>query len=109
MPKTNIVAHSHGAMTAPVALAEQGVPVDRFLASGSANFPKTCGRRPTSPRTTSTQHAPTGKQGVGDERAEFGREQGHAPRSVDRGTESLRNVGLATTGRDAELTPATPG
>jgi len=28
---------------------------------------------------------------------------------LDRGTESLRNVGLATTGRDAELTPASSG
>ncbi|MGW8432064.1 alpha/beta hydrolase [Curtobacterium citreum] len=154
MPEANIVAHSYGTTAAAVALAEQGVHVDRFVALGSAGLPDDL-------RSASDIHAdhiyaarakdaPTGKQGVGDEWAEFGREQSYAhhvdpTRDVsgvtvfgadgttgadgtdlapvlhhdplrsdlhgylDRGTESLRNVGLATTGRDAELTPATPG
>lgn len=154
MPETNVVAHSYGTTTAAVALAEQGVHVDRFVALGSAGLPDHM-RSITDIQAdhvyaARAKDAPTGKEGLGDEWAEFGREQSYAHhvdptrdifgvnvfgvdgataadgtdlepvlhhdplRSdlrgyLDRGTESLRNVGLATTGRDAELTPASSG
>ena len=154
MPETNVVAHSYGTTTAAVALAEQGVHVDRFVALGSAGLPDDL-RSLTDIHAdhvyaARAKDAPTGEEGMGDEWAELGREQSYAhhvdpTRDVfgvtvfgadgttdadgtdlapvlhhdplrsdlhgylDRGTESLRNVGLATTGRDAELTPGTPG
>ncbi|MDM7892697.1 alpha/beta hydrolase [Curtobacterium caseinilyticum] len=154
VPETNVVAHSYGTTTAAVALAEQGVHVDRFVALGSAGLPDHL-RSITDIHAdhvyaARAKDAPTGKEGLGDEWAEFGREQSYAHhvdptrdifgvnvfgvdgataadgtdlapvlhhdplRSdlrgyLDRGTESLRNVGLATTARDAELTPASSG
>ncbi|MCJ1713412.1 alpha/beta hydrolase [Curtobacterium sp. VKM Ac-2922] len=152
-PETNIVAHSYGTTTAAVALAEDDVSVDRFVALGSAGLPDNI-------KTADDLHAghvyasqakdaPLGHVGQGDEWASFGRDHSvahkvdptapsfgatvfgsdgtttaggerlkpvlhHDPLNgdgqgyLDRGTESVHNVGLATTGRDTELSPAEP-